>query len=163
MQILHHTFTFSLHIGRSAFDIIYTCTPFHKMLLRILQNVMGDFIHTVDTSNFKEKHFLREVMITQLAKMFPTLRDSWIFIAILTSHLHDPHPDRDKCRPQCTCFYHQSSYYPQMHTCLPQVVSLVQVVEIRFWIILRCTLCWRIAFSWFYLRVNTKGKKFSLR
>ena len=46
------------------------------MLLRIQQNVMGEFSHRVDMSNFKEKHFLWEVMITQLAKMFPTLRES---------------------------------------------------------------------------------------
>jgi len=57
MQILGHTFRFSLHIGSSAFYISYTCTPFHKMLLRILQNVMGDFSHRLGMSNFKEKHF----------------------------------------------------------------------------------------------------------
>jgi hypothetical protein len=116
MQILHRTFTSSLHIGPSAFYISYTCTPFHKTLLRILQNVMGEFSHRVDMSNFKEKHFLREVMITQLAKMFPTLRESWLFIAVLTGHFHDPRPDRVKCKPQCICFYHQNSYCTQMHT-----------------------------------------------
>ena len=43
MQILHHTFTFPRHIGPSAFYISYKCTTFYKMLLRILQNVMGEF------------------------------------------------------------------------------------------------------------------------
>jgi hypothetical protein len=159
MQIFHHTLTSSLHIGPCAIYISYICTPFHRMLLRILQNVVGEFSHTVDMSNFKEKHFLMDVLINQLAKMFPTLREIWIFIAILTRHFRDLHADRVKADRSV------SAFTSNLHTTLrcthfPQLVSVFQAVEIRCWIILRCMLCWRIAHSWFYLTVNTKGKYF---
>jgi hypothetical protein len=111
-------------------------------------------------SNFKEKHFLQEVIINQLTKMFPNLRGSRIFLAILTRYFHDPYSDRVKCRLQCTCYYHQTSYNPHTHTCLPQVVFLVQIVEIRCWIIFRCVLCCWIVLSWFYLTVNTTVENF---
>ena len=58
MQILRYTFKFSLHFGASVFYISCKSTSFHRMLLRVLQNVMGDFSHIVGMSNFKEKHFL---------------------------------------------------------------------------------------------------------
>jgi hypothetical protein len=157
IQILHHTCTFPLHIGSSAFYISYTCAHYHKMLLRILQNVTGDFSHRVDMSNFKEKYFLREVMITQLAKIFTIFHESWIFIAILTRNFQDPHPDRVKYRPRCTCFHHQSSYYTLAHTS-PSVGACGHVVEMRFSVILRCMLSWRIVHYSFYLTVNTTVK-----
>jgi hypothetical protein len=89
-QIFHHTFRFSLHTGHIAIYISYTLTPFHKMLLHSVQNNVGDFSDKVGMSNFKEKHFLREVMITHLAKMFSALRESRIFIGIHTRNFHDP-------------------------------------------------------------------------
>ena len=92
MQILHHTFASSLHIGPCAFYISYRRTPIYKMLLHILQNVMGEFSHTVDMSNFEEKHFLKDVMITQLAKMFSTLREICLTLNI-------PSLARQRCLP----------------------------------------------------------------